>query len=74
MIPSLAQWVKDSVLPEQWCRLQSWLGSDTWSENSIYCRIAKKKKKALGEVGTQNGHLMVLMNYFLNYDAIAIAF
>ena len=26
-IPGLAQWVKDPVLPELWCRLQTWLGS-----------------------------------------------
>ena len=26
-IPGLAQWVKDLVLPELWCRSQTWLGS-----------------------------------------------
>ena len=26
-IPGLAQWVKDLVLPELWCRLQTQLGS-----------------------------------------------
>ena len=26
-IPGLAQWVKDLVLPELWCRLQMQLGS-----------------------------------------------
>ena len=26
-LPGLAQWVKDLVLCELWCRLQMWLGS-----------------------------------------------
>ena len=26
-VPALAQWVKDPVRRELWCRLQTWLGS-----------------------------------------------
>ena len=58
-IPGLAQWVKDPVLRELWCRLQMWLGShiavslaqaSSYSSNStpslgtsICCRCGPKK-------------------------------
>ena len=40
LIPHLAEWFKDLVLPQQ---LQ--LGSDPWPGNSLCCRVAKKRKK-----------------------------
>ena len=42
---SLAQWVKDPVLPQLHLRSQLQLGSDPWPGNSICHRAAKKKKK-----------------------------
>ena len=42
-IPGLAQWVKDPVLPQLWCRSQLWFGSDPWPENSI-CPLPTPKK------------------------------
>ena len=44
-IPSLAQWVKDVVLPQLQLRSQLQLGSDPWSRNFICCGAAKKKNK-----------------------------
>jgi len=38
-IPGLAQWVKDPVLVEPW------LVYDPWPGNSVYCGVAKNKKK-----------------------------
>ena len=43
-IPGLAQWVKDPLLPQLWCRSQLWLGSNPWLGNSIFHGDAKKKK------------------------------
>lgn len=47
LIPGLAEWVKDSVLPQLQLRLQLRLRSDPWLCNSI-CRGwggSQKKKK-----------------------------
>ena len=33
--PRPAGWVKDSVLPQLWLRLQLWLAADPWPGNSI---------------------------------------
>ena len=44
-IPSPAQWVKDPVLPQLWCRLQLWLRSDPWLRNSICRGVAEEEKK-----------------------------
>ena len=33
LIPSWAQWVKDPVLLQLWCRSQMWLGLDPWPRN-----------------------------------------
>ena len=41
-IPIPAQWVEDLMLPQLWCRLQLWLGSDPWPGDSTL----KKRKKA----------------------------
>ena len=41
-IPSLAQWLKDLVLPQLQLRLQLWLEFDPCPGNP---RVAKKKKK-----------------------------
>ena len=43
-IPGLSQWVKDPTLPQLWCRLHMWLGSDPWPGNSICFGVAKKEK------------------------------
>ena len=45
LIPSLAQWIKDPALLQQWHRLQLQLGSDPWPGNSICYRVSKKEKK-----------------------------
>ena len=31
LIPGPAQWIKDPVLPEQWCRSKLRLASDPWN-------------------------------------------
>ena len=43
LIPSLAQWVKDLVLPQLQLRLQPQLRCDPWPGNSIHCRVGKKE-------------------------------
>ena len=50
MVLGLAQWVKDLVLPQLWCRSQPWLGSSSWPENFHMPQMRKKKKKNLGSV------------------------
>ena len=45
LVPGLAQWVKDPVLPQQWLRSQLFLGSDPWPGNSICCRVGKNEEK-----------------------------
>ena len=44
-VPSLAQWVKDLVLPQLWLRSQLQLGSDPWPGSSISCGAAKNENK-----------------------------
>ena len=44
LIPSLAQWVKDPVLPQLQLRLRLWLGSDPWPRRSISFRQSEMKK------------------------------
>ena len=44
LILSLAQWIKDSVMPQLWHRWQFWLGFDPWPGNYI-CWPKKKKKR-----------------------------
>ena len=43
--PSPAQWVKDPVLPQLWCRFQLRLGSDPWPGKSICRKAAKRENK-----------------------------
>ena len=52
-IPSLAQWVKDSVLLQLQHRLQLWFGSDHQSRNSVCRRTQKRKTKKLGRKGAR---------------------
>ena len=40
-----AQWLKGSVLPQLWCRLQLQLRSDPWPRNSMCHGVTKKEKK-----------------------------
>ena len=42
-IPSLTQWVKDTVLQKLWLRSPLQLGSYSWPENSICCGVTKKE-------------------------------
>ena len=43
--PQTQEWVKESALPELWCRSQLWLRSELWPSNSICHGVAKKEKK-----------------------------
>ena len=43
-IPSLAEWVKDPVLPQLWFRWYLRLGSAPWPGNSMCSEVAKKRK------------------------------
>ena len=58
-IPSLAQWLKDLVLPQLQLRSQLWLEFDPCPGNP---RVAKKKKKAGRQYflsfGREHGHGM----------------
>ena len=48
-VPTVMQWVKDSVLPQLWCRSQLQLRFRLWPRNSI-CHGCNKKKKKHNEV------------------------
>ena len=41
----LAQWIKDPVLLQLWCRSQLWLRVSLWPENFHMLKKKKKKKK-----------------------------
>ena len=43
----LAQQLKDLALPQLQPKSQLWLGSDPWSGNLIYHRVAQKEKKKI---------------------------
>ena len=51
LIPGLAQWVKDLVLPLQRLRSVLWLGFDTWPRTPWTEPKRKKKLKRKGEDG-----------------------
>ena len=40
----MGQWVKDSVLPQLWCRLQLWGGVNPWTRNFHMPQVWGKKK------------------------------
>ena len=46
-IPRQAQWIKDLVLVQLWCRLQLWLGFDPWPGNVHMPWVWPKKKKKI---------------------------
>ena len=48
LIQSLAQWVKDPVLLQLWCRLQLRLGFYPWPGNSMCRGCGHRKKKKRG--------------------------
>ena len=58
-IPGLAQWFKDLAL------LQLWLGSHSWTGNSICHRAAKKEKKKSGiqSFTIKNGFLAMSLSW-----------
>ena len=63
LIPSLAKWVKDPVLPQLWCRLQLCLGFSLWLGNSI-CRGAAKKRENISRASRcQKGILQIFSMY-----------
>ena len=43
----MAQWVKDLVLLQLWCRLQLWLEFDPWPRNIHMPWVAAKKEKKM---------------------------
>ena len=54
-IPGPAQCVKAPLLPQLlWQRLQLWLGSDPWCENSTCQRVARERKKERQTDGQAN--------------------
>ena len=44
-VPTVAQWIKDLVLPEVWSRSQLWLYS--WPRNFQMLQVMTKKKKMI---------------------------
>ena len=44
-VPTVAQWVKDPVLPQLWCSLQPWLGLTPGPGTSRCCERGQKEKK-----------------------------
>ena len=41
----MAQWVKDPMLPQLWCRSQLWLGISPWPGNAPYAMDVAEKRK-----------------------------
>ena len=44
-VPFVAQWVKDLVLPQLWCRSQLWLEFSPWPRNFHMLPVWPKKKR-----------------------------
>ena len=45
-VPTVAQWVKDLMLPQLWCRSQLWLRFNPLSREFPYAAgVAKKERK-----------------------------
>ena len=70
-VPSLAQWIKDPVLPQLQHRSQLWLRSDPWSPKLHMPQGSQKRKKKIewcnsmfssqrssNKVGQVNGHII----------------
>ena len=67
----LAQWIKDSALPELWRRLQLWLRFDPWLWNFHMPWVWGKKRQLLCLAQDSVGQLGIQLTWLFSSMVVA---